>query len=177
MKKSFFAIPIILAASACSASPLTAKEMKVPDIPFGATAEISYGGIDCKAQIKRLQSGEWEFLITEPYSLEGLTMKVTDGKTKLEMFGEESGADKGSDAVSMARAVAAAYDAASVSPAPATVGDNGCTLTGTSELGAYTFELDKSGIPTHLSADCGSLTVFIAGFSELPPDIEAEIVE
>ena len=176
MKKTIIcAVPAILLMSACSAEqPVSAA---VPDIAFSAQAEISYCGTDLSADVIRSGTGCWELRVTSPYALEGLVMTTDGSGTTLKMFGSESSADVSGDAVSAVRALAAVYESA-VGVSDIRAGsDGGYTLSGTSELGAYTAELDSGSVPVMFSADCGNLSVKLSGFTELPPaEREAEIV-
>ena len=177
MKKALFAVPLVLVVSSCAGAP-GAASVSVPDIPFTASAEIGYGGIELCADITRSAPGKWEFSITEPYALEGLTMTFTDGSCRLNMLGMESAADLGNDAVSMAKAVAGAYDAAVSSSDAVKTSDDIYTLSGTSPLGSFTLDLDKSGTPVSFTSDAGSLTVKLSGFTQLSSsDVQAELVE
>ena len=84
MKRLIFVVPAVLILSSCAASGSAADPAKL-DVPFGAEARISYGGDECTAKISRYGAGSWEFEITEPYALEGLTVTETDGKTLKEL--------------------------------------------------------------------------------------------
>ncbi len=144
MKRSLFAGFLITAAAVlagCSQADVQAPSA-APDTAFTADAEISYEGLELAAKVTRSAAGEWELRITEPYALEGLTMKISDGKTSLSMLGLESDSDVCTGIVSMARALACAYDAAADS-----------ALSGTSELGSYSVTLDESSLPCELSSD------------------------
>ena len=177
LKKAILLIPVILAVSACSSAP-GAAGARVPDIAFTASADISYGGLDLAADITRNESGEWEFRITEPYALEGLTMTVSGGSTTAGMLGSTGAADLGENAVSMAKAIAQAYDAAAASGETPGVTETGYKLSGTSELGAYSVSLDKDGIPVMFTSDAGKLTAGLKDFTKItPPEKEARVVE
>ena len=139
---------------------------------------MSSSGIVRTADMTRNASGDWTFGITEPYALEGLKMELHGGETRLTMLGIDAAADMGEGAVSAARAIAAAYDAAVNQQGSFTATDNGYTLSGTCELGAYTAELGMDGAPVKLSSDTAGFTVVLSDFAQLPPsEIEAELIE
>ena len=182
MKRIFCIAPLIAAAaafSACSAVNDAASSASLPpDISFSAEADITYGGEDCKVQIRRLEAGNWEFCVTEPYPAEGLVITVNGGVTKLKMYDMETIADINADAVSMARAVAAAYDSA-VSGGADTARDNdGGSVSGSSEFGEYSIKLGENDCPETLDAAVGKLSVRFTKFAALERDLsEPEIIE
>ena len=166
-----------MALAACSPSP-SASSVAVPDIPFRADAKLSYNGIDLTAEITRSAAGKWELSVTDPYPLEGVSIVLCGDETRLSMLGLEASADVADGAVSAAKAIAAAYDAAVSSPAPFTATDSGYTLSGSCELGAFTVVLGADGNPAAFSCDPVGLSVTLSAFSPLPPsEIEAEIIE
>ncbi len=167
LKRAIILIPIVCAVSSCAGSGAGAPAARVPDTAFTAVGEIRYEGLDCTAEITRTESGEWKFALTAPYAVEGLTVTVSDGETTLEMFGEPGFSDKTDNTVSMARAAALAYDAAAISTSELTASDSGYTLTGTSELGAFRVELDKTGIPMLVSSESGELSIKLSDFVSL----------
>ena len=180
MKRIFCIIPPAAAClmfAACSAPKEAAGAALPPDIPFSAEADITYGGEDCKVQIRRLEAGNWEFCVTEPYPAEGLVITVSDGVTKLKMYDMETIADINADAVSMARAVAAAYDSAASGGAD-TAQDGGKSVSGSSEFGAYSIQLGEDDCPETLDASVGKLSVKFTKFAYLERDLsEPEIIE
>ena len=177
MKRILFAVPALLMLSACSTAPAQAS-VSVPDIPFRADAKLSYNGIDLTAEIKRTGAGKWELSVTGPYRLEGLEMELCGEETRLSMFGLEAGADIGEDAVSAAKAIASAYDAAVRASGSFTATDEGYTMAGTCPLGEFKIALGEDGTPLAFSCDTAGLSVELSGFEELPKEeIEAEIVE
>ena len=164
----------MLALTSCEAAG--GREAVVPDIPFAADAKISYDGLDVSAHITRNGAGEWEFRVTEPYALEGVVMTVEDGKTAVSFGGMESRSDEADGTVSMAKAIADVYDAAAGTQVNAS--GEGYTLSGTTELGSYTINLDGAGVPELFFADIGGLRVEINGLERIqPPEREAQIIE
>ena len=178
MKRSAFIIAAVIALSSCGSGISVKAPERAPDIPFSADAQISYNGIEMNSRIIRNGSGDWEFSISEPYTLEGLVLTFRNGETSLGIYGMESAADVSGNAVSMIKAAAYAYDSAVNSPASAAASESGYTITGTSETGSYKIGLDKSAIPTVLTADAGELRIVFDNFLPLPPsDVQAYIVE
>ena len=116
--------------------------------------------------------------MTEPYPLEGLTMTLCGGETRLTMSGLEAPADVGEGAVSAAKAIAAAYDAAVKSSGSFTATDDGYKVSGTCPLGAFTAELGGDGAPLAFSCDTAKLSAALSGFEKIPEtEPEAEIIE
>lgn len=150
LKRFLPVIPIAAVLSACAPAEPPAPAA-APDIAFSADADISYEGIDLSAKVTRTAAGEWELTVSEPYALEGLTMKISEDGTSLSMLGLEGSSDSCESAVSMARALACAYDAAA-----------GSSLSGTSELGSYTVTLSEDACPAKLTA--GGLKVKFNSF-------------
>ena len=171
------AVPTLLALSACSQAP-TASSVALPDIPFRADAKLSYNSIGFSAEITRTAAGKWELTVTEPYPLEGLKTELCGDETRVTMYGLEASADTCDNAVSAAKAIASAYDAAVKSSGSFTATDDGYTMSGTCPLGEFSVVLDKDGIPLAFSCDAADLSVELSGFEELPKtEIVAEIVE
>ncbi len=178
MKRSIIIIASVLALSSCGSGIAAKAPEHAPDIPFSADAQITYNGIEMNSHIIRNASGDWEFSISEPYTLEGLVLTLRDGETSFSIYGMETAADFGSNAVSMIKTAAYAYDSAVNSPASAAASDSGYTITGTSETGSYKIGLDKSAIPTVLTADTGDLRIVFDNFKQIEPsDVQAYIVE
>lgn len=173
MKRPVFIISAMAAMSllcACSAQEPGAARMPAADTPFSAEASITYGGEDCKARIYRFESGSWEFCLTEPYSVEGLVITVTDSGTKLKMYDMESIADINADAVSMAKAVVSAYEAAMTAESAQKDENGGVFVSGSSDTGAYKLCFGDDMKPRTLTADIGHLKADITGFSVLEKD-------
>ena len=139
---------------------------------------FTYNGTDFSAEIRRTAAGRWEISVTEPYPLEGLTMTLCGGETRLTMSGLEAPADVGEGAVSAAKAIAAAYDAAVKSSGSFTATDDGYKVSGTCPLGAFTAELGGDGAPLAFSCDTAKLSAALSGFEKIPEtEPEAEIIE
>ena len=177
MKRLIFIVPAVLILSSCAAAGSSAVPAEL-DVPFGAEAEISYGGSECTAKITRYGAGSWEFTVTGPYALEGLTVTEANGKTTLSMLGAESTADISPAAVSMARALSSAYDAAAAG-GEITYGSAGETsLTGTSDTGRYRVTLGEDKLPAVITSDECKLKANITSFERLPEnEITAEIIK
>lgn len=174
MKRLVFILPVLGILSACSASGGAAAK-PAADMPFSAEAVISYSGEECKARIYRFESGSWEFCMTEPYAAEGLVITVNGGETKLKMYDMESISDINAEAVSMARAVVTAYDAA-VSSGDAAKDENGAVyVSGSSDLGTYKLCFGEDMMPVSLSADSGHLKADITGFAVLEAEDEDDV--
>jgi len=168
-------MPAVLALSACSGGTVG----NVPpdlDQAFSAEADIVYDGQECTAQIRRMERDIWEFCITDPYPVEGLVITVRGDETKMKMYDMESAADVSGNAVSMARAVVTAYEAAADSGSVVTEGYSAAAVAGSSELGAYTVVFDENLAPASITSDAGKLSVAITKFAPLERDTEAEIV-
>lgn len=153
------------ALCACSAPILGADAPKL-DRPFTAEARIDYGSESCKAQIKRFSEESWELCVTEPYALEGLIVKRKDGETTLSLYGLEGFADFSENAVSAAKLITDALDAAR----NGTFTGNGETavVTGDSESAHYTLTLDQSGNPSEMTLSGRGISVTLSDFTELP---------
>lgn len=177
MKRIFVVVPLILAMAGCSGQSGSAAVSAPPDIAFSAEADVTYGGEDCKVQIRRLEADNWEFCVTEPYAVQGLIITVANGETRLKMYDMESIADINADAVSMARALAASYDSAAAGGAQSG-GQNSKTLSGSSEFGTYTITFDDNGDPLSIGASAGKLSAELTKFAYLERDLsEPEIIE
>ncbi len=175
MKRLIFVLPALLALSACSAGTIGTEPPDL-DMAFSAEADISYDGQECTAQIRRMERDIWEFCITDPYPVEGLVITVRGNDTKLKMYDMESAADVSDNAVSMARAVVAAYEAAADSGSVVTEGYSTSAVAGSSGLGAYTVVLDENLDPASMTSDAGRLSVSFTKFAPLERDVEADIV-
>ncbi len=178
MKRLIFVVPVIAALSACSVQGAPGTRKAELDIPFSAEAEISYGSSECSVQIKRMESGWWEFAVTSPYPLEGLIITVNDGQTKLKMYDMESISDVSDNAVSMAKALVTAYDCAAENGEAVSSGGT-LTVSGTSPLGEYSLTLADDNTPACFSVDSCKLSADISKFVRLERDDEpeAEIIE
>ena len=177
MKRLIFVLSAVTILSSCASAGNAAKPPEL-DVPFGAEAEISYGGSECTAKIVRYGSGSWEFTITEPYALEGLTVTESGGKTTLSMLGMESTADISGAAVSMARALSSAYDAAAAG-GEVTHGSAGETaLTGTSDIGRYRVTLGENAEPAVIASEDCKLKAQLSSFAVMPEnEVTAELDE
>lgn len=168
MKRLLFgAFGIALSAVLCSCSAvLPGADAPKLDQPFSAEAEIQFGSESCKAQVKRFSEKSWELCMTEPYALEGLIVTLRDGETTLSMYGLESFADFSEDAVSIAKLISDALDAAK----NGTISQNGelTAVTGDSENAHYTLTLDAAGNPSELTLSGRGITVKLLSFAELP---------
>lgn len=175
MKRLFLILPAVLAMSACSAGTIGTVPPDL-DQAFSAEADISYNGQDCTAQIRRMERDIWEFCITDPYPVEGLVITVRGDTTKLKMYDMESVSDVSENAVSMARAVVSAYEAAAENGSAVTEGYSAAAVAGSSELGGYTIVFDDDLSPVSITSDAGKLSVSITKFVPLERDTDAEIV-
>lgn len=175
VKRFIFAVPIIIALSACSAGAGGSAPPDM-DVSFSAEADISYDGQDCTAQIRRMERDIWEFCITAPYPVEGLVISVRGDDTKLRMYDMETAADVSGNAVSMARAVVTAYEAAAENGSAVTEGYSASAVAGTSELGGFTVVFNDENDPVSITSDAGKLSVNITKYAPLERDTEAEII-
>lgn len=173
MKRYFFgALCVSVSAALCACSaPIIGTEMPKLDRPFSAAAEITYGNESCKAQVKRFSEESWELCITEPFALEGLIVTLKDGETSLSLYGLEGFADFSEDAVSAAKLITDALDAAQ----DGTLSRSGetTTVTGDSETAHYTLTLDESGNPYQMTLSGRGISVTLSGFTELPIEEQA----
>ncbi len=173
MKRYFLgALCISVSAALCACSaPIIGTEAPKLDRPFSAEAEIAYGNESCKAQIKRFSEKSWELCVTEPYALEGLIVTLKDGETSLSLYGLEGFADFSEEAVSAAKLITDALDAAQ----GGTFSKSGetKTVTGDSENAHYTLTLDESGNPFEMTLSGRGVSVTLSGFTEIP--IEEQI--
>lgn len=153
------------ALCACSA-PILGTEAPKLDRPFAAQAQIEYGSESCKAQLKRFSEESWELCVTEPYALEGLIVTRKDGETALSLYGLEGFADFSEEAVSAAKLITDALDAAR----DGTLSQSGDTATvaGDSESAHYTLTLDESGYPREMTLSGRGVSVILSDFTELP---------
>jgi|GEM_PF-2090763 len=175
VKRFIFIVPLIAALTACSAGSGAAAAPDL-DTSFSAEAQVSYEGQECTAQIRRLERNIWEFCITDPYPVEGLVITVRGDETKLKMYDMETAADVGSNAVSMARAVVTAYEAAASDGAVVTEGYSASAVSGSSELGGYTVTFDENREPASITSDAGRLSVEITRFAPLERDTDTEVI-
>ncbi|MCR4779969.1 MAG: hypothetical protein K5876_02620 [Ruminiclostridium sp.] len=173
MKRLIFFIPLILALSACSAGGNTAAPPDM-DISFSAEASVSYDGMDCTAQIRRIERDIWEFCITSPYPVEGLVISVRNDETKLKMYDMESTADIDGTAVSMARAIADAYEAAAENGTMIGSGYSASAVSGSPESGSCTVVFNEKREPVSISSDAGRLSVEFTKFAPLEREGEDE---
>lgn len=173
MKRLFLAAAIscALLSSCASGGVIGAAEPEL-DKPFSAQAEITFGSETCKAQLRRFSEENWELCATEPFALEGLIVTRKDGETKLSMYGLEGFADFSDNAVSAARLITGALDAAS----EGTVARNGneTTVSGDSENAHFTITLDEAGNPMYLNLSGRGIAVKLSDFTELPIDEQVE---
>lgn len=174
-KRLFFCTFLSLCVfSSCSGTTIGAPTPKL-DGAFSAQAEITFGKEECKAQIRRFTSGNWELCVTEPYALEGLVVKVDDGETSLSMYGLDGEADCSESAVSAAKLIAEAIDAA----ATGNCTENGevLSVTGEAEHSLYTLTLNKAGEPDELKLSGRNIAVKLSDFTELPISEQSEETE
>lgn len=145
------------------------------DGAFSAQAEITFGKETCKAQLRRFSSGNWELCVTEPYALEGLVVKLDSGETALSMYGLDGVADCSENAVSAARLIAEAMDAA----ATGSCAENSGTLTvsGEAEHSLYTLTLNDAGEPDELKLSGRNIAVRLSDYTELPVSEQTESAE
>lgn len=173
MKKSLFFCTFLSLCvfSSCSGTTVGAPAPKL-DGAFSAQAEITFGKEECKAQIRRFSSGSWELCVTEPYALEGLVVKVSDGETTLSMYGLDGEADCSESAVSAAKLIAEAMDAA-VS-GNCTENGEALNVTGEAEHSLYTLTLNEAGEPDELKLSGRNIAVKLSEFTELPVSEQTE---
>ncbi|MCM1334223.1 MAG: hypothetical protein NC084_08285 [Bacteroides sp.] len=167
MKRFLFGAFLLAGCSAlCACTTVLPPEAPELDRAFSATAEIRFGKENCKAVIKRFAEKDWELYVTEPYAIEGLIVTIRDGETSLSMVELEGFADLSEEAVSTAKLISDAFDAAK----DGTVSKSGDTImvTGDSENAHYTLTLDVAGAPSELSLSGRSVSVKLADFAELP---------
>lgn len=172
MKKLFFGTFLSLCLlSSCSGTTVCAPAPKL-DGAFSAQAEITFGKEECKAQLRRFASGNWELCVTEPYALEGLVIKLDGGETSLSMYGLDGEADCSESTVSAARLIAEAMDAA----AEGSCTENGGTLSvsGEAEHSLYTLTLNEAGEPDELKLNGRNIAVRLSEFTELPVSEQTE---
>lgn len=182
MKRFWFAIPLIAALSACS-SPI--PQMRAPslDIFFSAEAGLKYGGEECTVQMRRINADKWEFCVTDPYPLEGLIITVNDGKTALTMYDKESIADINSDAVSAAKIISEAFEAAagsgstSFSEVKDSTDGTAYSMSGQCSFGTYTIALNEDMQPVSFAVDDRGISADITKFALIEKGDEAVIAE
>ncbi len=164
-------LALCMTLASCSA-PISGTEPPQLDKPFSAAAEITFGSETCKGQLRRFSGGSWELCVTEPYALEGLIVTIRDGETKLSMYGLEGFADFSDEAVSAAKLIAEALDAA---PNGET-SQNGkeTTVSGDSENARYTLTLDEAGNPLRLTLSGRNISAMLSDFTELPVEEQSE---
>lgn len=160
-------LSVSAALCACSA-PMIGTEAPKLDLPFTAEAEITYGSEACRAQIKRFSEESWELCVTEPFALEGLIVTLKDGLTTLNLYGLEGFADFSEEAVSTAKLITDALDAAR----DGTLSQSGgvTTVTGDSENAHYTLMLDEAGNPHEMTLSGRGISVTLTGFVALPTE-------
>ncbi|MGN0619060.1 MAG: hypothetical protein ACI4J7_08580 [Ruminiclostridium sp.] len=177
MKRFIFPLFSLLGAglllSGCSAPKI---QTAVPDIDksFSAEAELSYGKDSCTVQMRRFGENSWEFCVTEPFPLEGLIITVNDGETKLTMYDMESLADVSEEAVSAARLITDAFEAAIDNRENAAASEGIITLSGQAPTCTYTLTIDEKGTPTGLTIGGRGVSAEFTKFVEM--EEEAEIV-
>lgn len=172
MKKIIFcAFLSICLLSSCSGTTVGAPAPKL-DGAFSAQAEISFGKEECKAQLRRFSSGSWELCVTEPYALEGLVVKVDDSETSLSMYGLNGEADCSESAVSAAKLIAEAMDAAVTGNCTESGGT--LSISGESEHSLYTLTLNEAGEPDELKLSGRNIAVKLTEFTELPVSEQTE---
>ena len=169
----FSAFSAVLLLSGCSAPEI---KTAAPDIDksFSAEAELSYGKDSCTVQMRRFGENSWEFCVTEPFPLEGLIITVNDGETKLTMYDMESLGDVSDEAVSAARLITDAFEAAIDNKDSAAASEGKITLSGQAPTCTYTLTLDESGVPTGLTIGGRGVNAEFTKFVEM--EEEAEIV-
>lgn len=169
----FCSLGAALLLSGCSAPEI---KTAAPDIDksFSAEAELSYGNDSCTVQMRRFSENSWEFCVTEPFPLEGLIITVNDGETKLTMYDMESLADVSDEAVSAAKLITDAFEAAIDNRENAAASEETITLTGQAPTCTYTLTLDESGVPTELTIGGRGVIAEFTKFVEM--EEEAELI-
>ncbi len=160
MKKLFTGalIAALMTLSACSSGVMGGA----PDIDkvFSAEARIAVGGETVSGQLSRTADNCWTFSVSEPYALEGLSVKFENGETIFSMLGFECTADFSDSAVSALKLLAEAYETAVDNAG----GFENGILEYTNENGSFSLTLDENGKPAVLTA--GGISVQLSGWSE-----------
>lgn len=156
----------ILALSGCTAG----MNIAAPDMDkcFSAQAEIRVGGETVKGEISRTGEYCWEMTVTEPFALEGMTVKADKDKTAVSMCGFESSGDVSDGAVSALRLIMEAYEGA----AKGECGYSDNNFSGTNENGGYQLAITDSKQPETLKISEKSLSVSFSEWEEIVSDEE-----
>lgn len=173
MKRLFFLLPIIAAIASCgSKTPVKAPDI---DMSFSAEARISYSGGECTAQMRRFSEDCWEYCITEPFALEGAVIRIEEGKSKITMFDTEAAADINTEAVSAARLITDAVEAAIDNSTGAAEADGIISVRGQSPTSTYTLTFKNDSTPFSLDIDGRGITVEFTKFVPME-DGDEEII-
>lgn len=162
MMKRFLTCGAVIAAmlfSGCSADMTGGKPQL--DRTFSAEASIAVGGETVVGTLSRTADNCWTFLVSAPYTLEGLTVTCNDGETYFSMLGFQCTADFSDSAVSALRLLAEAYETAADNAGSF---ENG-TLEYTNENGSFSVILDENGVPVKI--DAGGISVRLSGLTEI----------
>lgn len=162
MKRLFFLLPLVAAIASCgSKTPVAVPDI---DISFSAEARISYSGGECTAQMRRFSENCWEYCITEPFALEGAVIRIEEGKSKITMFDMEAAADINTEAVSAARLITEAVEAAIDNSTGAAEADGIISVRGQSPTSTYTLSFKNDSTPFSLAIDGRGITVEFTKF-------------
>lgn len=180
MKRFIFCILCaVLALSSCEGGGFLASPSDM-DVCFNADVKIKYSGGECKAKIYRYEEDNWEFLISEPFALEGLVVTVKGDTVKTSMYGLENEETVSESAVSAAKLLSDAFEAAIKDTKTADFNDGKFTFSGQSESSVYTLITNEKGVPYSLNINGSGVDAKFITFSELKNDEDApqsEIVE
>lgn len=89
MKKiiSAFVFMFVLFLSGCGVGEILNMSPPNLDANYTLIAEIKQGDFKAKADVTRTSSGNWEFAFSEPSTISGLVIKITDGVYSAEYDG------------------------------------------------------------------------------------------
>lgn len=177
MKRFIFCIlGAVLALSSCEGSGFLVSPPDM-DVCFNADVEIKYSGGECKAKIYRYEADNWEFLVSEPFALEGLMVTVKGDTVKTVMYGLENEETVSESAVSAAKLLSDAFEAAIKDTKTAAFNDGKFTVSGQSESSVYTLIADEKGTPISLNINGNGVSAEFIAFTELVNDEDAPQAE
>lgn len=148
MPRRFFLLPCLLTAfslllcAGCSSHPAAQEPPAVTG--FSCDADVSYQDMHVKGKLTRMEEGSLTLALTEPETLDGLTMKWNGEAISFELYGMSFGVDPEAIPESaLGQSIVNALDAVEQSEAAASTAEDGsAVVSGSSVSGEFELTFD-----------------------------------
>ncbi|MDR1754958.1 MAG: hypothetical protein LBR74_08695 [Eubacterium sp.] len=153
IKKSILCFAAILVFCGCDGAIVMNSANLNLDKAYSFSAELVYGDLKAAGNFERFSGGRWNVELTEPYELQGMSLFFKDGKAKATFHGitvDITGLPEISTVAD--KVINTVENAISSEGSEARRSGDIIKVTGISDYGAYTLELDaKTKLPISAS--------------------------